>query len=1375
MSHPHSGSLVTYNSLTDKHLAGYFSNTRIRRHLQRSGLISRSGRIISEKEYRLNAVRKDHQRYVRECLAQAIFHKVLDMERHHQLEIKRQLENVVRRERVQRLKVERSRRSVEDINPLLSPRPPAGPRSRYGHHVLADGEQSGPSQASSSPRPNTAPGNMQRPVRLQPLPGYPTAGSTPKTPSRSKQKFLELEHDHQFSSEDSGKFHKPSLHSNASVTMIYLGKSVHLSHDDTDYRDEIKVYQQHCGGENLCVYKGKLLEGETFHFTSKRHHGFPFSLTFFLNGLQVDRLSSCCEYKHRKGMRLGGKHGYFGFANVDKASPCYRCIIAMGLDKKPSPPKKKMKADYGEKQEDSVKDEEHSEPSEGSVEQEATKHSTADISSPGKDQEPAEDNVEIGEEERKEETQEGPESEDDQENASKDEYDEDFEADEEKSDEKVNEERQADDQMNGMSKSPSDDEKDNLDHEKESKSSSQKTPQASDSEKDESDGYSNSDSEEDKQDRKSASSLSSSRTVYSGEDDSETEKMKDHVKGNEKEVTERSMTHEKHGNETWESKPLKSVENQETDAVEEEVIDEAEETKAEMVMRKDIEFLPGSMIEIHCPGNDELNEEPNHVGSIANNIREGGEEDGSNAREDGEEVVLEHLEGSTVEAQATNKDSPEVDEEGDCKSVQEKIAEAIENDHLSSEPEPSDSSTDEEEENLTSTAHDIKEDGAFLAEAGENEKLAEQVLQGVDEQKALEKEEESVAQEGATDTEEGGNETGLETDLLAKEEAGAVMGQTVGNVLTVQEEASEEQQIMEEDLERSRVGKEMTFEGEGMMQEEVNEDEGAVGKATYEEKVVEKVLFEGEEVPEGEEIMKEATSDAEVAMGMAEDVGKAASEAEEALEAAGSEGKESVEDSVAEGIELEREEVVEEAASEGGVAIGEAEFALEESVKVPILGAATEIEESVESREVLIGKAVTDVEEAATEEQSEEEDVMEATREEKETRNETTEEESEVEESAPPREETSLDRKIKMEIAIEEGAHKDGESLAEAPEEEVAAIDPETEEEVADEGIHREELVSEEIAYMAEELMKTGEEKVTEEAKENKLWIGKKVPIDEASIDESTINEEAVAERAEMEELEVTDGMAMEEVKMAEGATMEKVVTEESGEREGEGMSELPASEEATSEDIGGKGKVMGIKTPSQEEELVEKSESGEKGSADVLLDWKVQTEDAGREEGQAEEDSGSEKKKVMTKEIIPNDNMGLERTLPEEKNLMIPASLLDEVEAVEASPEVEGMTQEMAYGRGVMEKDAVLVEEVMAKMRRTDGNDKTEEGESETTEEKTTLKQVDKSEKIKIGKTEALAEYPQGSHGSTDLLEMEQREESLTDTTGASITEERN
>uniref|UniRef100_A0A8C4VVX8 DUF4590 domain-containing protein n=1 Tax=Gopherus evgoodei TaxID=1825980 RepID=A0A8C4VVX8_9SAUR len=281
----------------------------------------------------------------------------------------------------------------------------------------------------------------------------------------------------QLLTKDSGKFHKPSLHSNASVTMIYLGKSVHLSHDDTDYRDEIKVYQQHCGGENLCVYKGKLLEGETFHFTSKRHHGFPFSLTFFLNGIQMDRLSSCCEYKHRKGVRLGGKHGYFGFVNVDRASPCYRYAHKC-LDHKTFPAFLKHLSNISPIALSRAQDEENNEPSEGSIEQEVTKHSTVEISSAhGEGQEPAEDSR----------------------SSFISEYGEDFEADEEKSDEKVNEEGQADDQMNGMSKSPSDDEKDNLDHEKESKSSSQKALQASDSEKDESDGYSNSDSEEDKQ------------------------------------------------------------------------------------------------------------------------------------------------------------------------------------------------------------------------------------------------------------------------------------------------------------------------------------------------------------------------------------------------------------------------------------------------------------------------------------------------------------------------------------------------------------------------------------------------------------------------------------------------------------------------------------------------------------------------------------------------------------------------------------------------------------------------------------------------------------------------------------------------------------
>lgn len=88
------------------------------------------------------------------------------------------------------------------------------------------------------------------------------------------------------------------------------------------YVDKAGIYQWKQADNSVSHFLSSIIE--TFQFTSKRHHGFPFSLTFFLNGIQVDRLSSCCEYKHRKGARLGGKQGYFGFVNVDRASPCYR-------------------------------------------------------------------------------------------------------------------------------------------------------------------------------------------------------------------------------------------------------------------------------------------------------------------------------------------------------------------------------------------------------------------------------------------------------------------------------------------------------------------------------------------------------------------------------------------------------------------------------------------------------------------------------------------------------------------------------------------------------------------------------------------------------------------------------------------------------------------------------------------------------------------------------------------------------------------------------------------------------------------------------------------------------------------------------------------
>ncbi|XP_042676007.1 LOW QUALITY PROTEIN: glutamate-rich protein 3 [Centrocercus urophasianus] len=877
MSGPQPGFLATYNSLTDKHLAGYFSNARIRRHLQRSGLISKSGRIIPEKEYRLNALRRDHQRYVQECLTRAVFLKVLDMERHHQLEVRRKLESSVRKARVQKTKMERPRRPVEDANPLHSPRPPLGSRNPYGRHPLMAGEPAARSQlrapgpivdyrgghpfdqhrskelaflkTASSHRPNTAPGNMQYPLRLQPLHSCAAAGAVPRS-SGSKQKCSTLENYQQFASgrersglrfmnsveyasgkspyrlpvinnylipvppptlqkrdrsvkavrngtcrrrrfrpttapngleqlvaKNSGEFLKPSLHSNAFVTMIFLGKSVHLSHDDSDYRDEIKIYQQHCGGENLCVYKGKLLEGETFQFVSKRHRGFPFSLTFFLNGMQVDRLSSCCEYRHQKRSRLGGRHGYFGFLNVEGASPCYRCIVAMGLDKKPSPPKREMEEDCEGKQVGSWKDGVHSEPSGSSTDQKSSKESVLVIlPSHEADVETVEDKMETGQDYEREEGTKLPncEAEDSQEDTGKNEYNEDFEADE------VSEEGQTGDQRNGMSKSSPDDEKHNLDYEEESKDASQKALQASDSEKDESDGSSDSTSENGKPvcasslqtllkclvgevevvpvnrlalnvvgkhvmiagipeavtitpskmksacfqkspgrlklDRSSAPSLSSTSTQYSSEDESDTEKMKENVKGKEerdiKEASDNTAC-ALYGNESGENKLFRTEDSQKTFSLEEEGMDEAETTKTEaLTSRENTEAFHENILEIQHQSPD-VTGEMKQAGSMESSIRGEEEKKANNRRDSGEKNVSVPLEKNMMEVKDGNEESPQSDEGGvseDDRSAQEEITEAMGNDHhVNFDHECSVSCVDEEVENATSAESDPSE------------------------------------------------------------------------------------------------------------------------------------------------------------------------------------------------------------------------------------------------------------------------------------------------------------------------------------------------------------------------------------------------------------------------------------------------------------------------------------------------------------------------------------------------------------------------------------------------------------------------------------------------------------------------------------------
>ncbi|TRY94464.1 hypothetical protein DNTS_011382 [Danionella cerebrum] len=114
------------------------------------------------------------------------------------------------------------------------------------------------------------------------------------------------------------KAQKESKRSNVCVTMMYLGQGL-----PGNTRDEMKVLQQICGGENICVFKGFVQPGEQFNFISQRHLGFPFSATIFVNGMMAARISSCCEYRYSPGFQQG-RRSIFRLTRLNGGKPCYK-------------------------------------------------------------------------------------------------------------------------------------------------------------------------------------------------------------------------------------------------------------------------------------------------------------------------------------------------------------------------------------------------------------------------------------------------------------------------------------------------------------------------------------------------------------------------------------------------------------------------------------------------------------------------------------------------------------------------------------------------------------------------------------------------------------------------------------------------------------------------------------------------------------------------------------------------------------------------------------------------------------------------------------------------------------------------------------------
>ncbi|XP_068166223.1 uncharacterized protein [Antennarius striatus] len=117
------------------------------------------------------------------------------------------------------------------------------------------------------------------------------------------------------------KVQKEAKKSNVTVTMIYLGQGCRGTGLT---QDELKILQQVNGGENICVFKGLVAPGEQFQFVSQRHRGYPFSVTLYVNGLIVARISSCCEYRYAPGFQQGRK-SCFRLTWLAGGLPCYRC------------------------------------------------------------------------------------------------------------------------------------------------------------------------------------------------------------------------------------------------------------------------------------------------------------------------------------------------------------------------------------------------------------------------------------------------------------------------------------------------------------------------------------------------------------------------------------------------------------------------------------------------------------------------------------------------------------------------------------------------------------------------------------------------------------------------------------------------------------------------------------------------------------------------------------------------------------------------------------------------------------------------------------------------------------------------------------------
>ncbi|KAK3786998.1 hypothetical protein RRG08_052631 [Elysia crispata] len=188
-----------------------------------------------------------------------------------------------------------------------------------------------------SPKSSRGASARRTPRSAQRYRGEQSKSSSPKRPSTANQAYLHPAF--------GGQKFKGQQESLLQVSMVYHGSSLSLAREMLPGRSkqDIVVEQQHCGGNTLTVFRDRLEKGSKFSFISYRHRGYPFSLSIYIDGKMDCRVSTCCEYRHQKGGRIGGKKGHFSISGIQGAVPCYKCQVEKGIRVGNQAPRPKLK------------------------------------------------------------------------------------------------------------------------------------------------------------------------------------------------------------------------------------------------------------------------------------------------------------------------------------------------------------------------------------------------------------------------------------------------------------------------------------------------------------------------------------------------------------------------------------------------------------------------------------------------------------------------------------------------------------------------------------------------------------------------------------------------------------------------------------------------------------------------------------------------------------------------------------------------------------------------------------------------------------------------------------------------------------------------